>query len=229
MFQTKELNFLFIGVLLVVLMGSGQQQAVAQADDSFSIARIKYRGGGDWYNNPSALKNLISFTKNQVPISINPNYKDVAIGSSDLFNYPFAYLTGHGSITVNNAEISNVREYLKHGGFLYIDDDYGLDEYARYLISKLFPNEELIEIPFDHLLYHTIYDFNNGPPKIHKHDGKAPRGYGVFYEGRLVIYYTYESNVSDGWADPNVHKDPEPVRQKAFRMGANILVYALTN
>lgn len=229
MFQTRECNYLHVLALLFFLFISSIQSASAQADNSFSIARIKYRGGGDWYNNPSALKNLISFTQQQVPISISPNYKDVSIGSSDLFEYPFAYLTGHGSITVNSAEVSNLREYLVNGGFLYIDDDYGLDKYARNLVNKLFPDEKLIEIPFDHLLYHTIYDFNNGPPKIHKHDGKAPRGYGVFYEGRLVIYYTYESNVSDGWANPDVHNDPEPVRQKALRMGANILVYALTN
>lgn len=229
MFQTKEFNIVTVIILLFFLLASGLQSAAAQADNSFSVARIKYRGGGDWYNNPSALENLISFTQLQVPIAISPNYKDVSIGSSDLFAYPFAYLTGHGSITVNSAEISTLREYLVNGGFLYIDDDYGLDKYARDLIKKLFPDEKLIEIPFDHPLYHTVYDFNNGPPKIHEHDGKAPRGYGIFYEGRLVLYYTYESNVSDGWANPDVHNDPEPVRQKALRMGANILVYALTN
>jgi len=222
-------NSLYIMFLCFALALSYPLQTVlAQDSGEFEVARIKYRGGGDWYNNPSALENLLRFARENLPISVATEYKDVALGNSNLHNYPFAFLTGHGTISVNSGEASNLRDYLQNGGFLYIDDDYGLDKYARRLMKEVFPDEDFIELPFDHPIYHMVYGFNNGPPKIHKHDGKQPQGYGIFYEGRLVVYYTYESNVSDGWANPEVHKDPESVRQKAFRMGANILTYALT-
>lgn len=202
---------------------------MAQSNESFTLARVKYRGGGDWYNDPSSLKNLIEFTRNRVPISIDPEYEDVAIGSRDLFQYPFAFLTGHGTISLNRTEASNLRDYLDNGGFLYIDDDYGLDEHFRNVISQVYPNEELIEIPFEHEIYHQVYDFPNGLPKVHEHDGKPPRGYGLFREGRMVLFYTYECNLADGWANPEVHQDPESIRQDALQMGVNILVYALTS
>lgn len=201
----------------------------AQNEDSFTLARIKYRGGGDWYNDPSSLKNLIAFTKSRVPISIDEEYEDVSIGSRELFSFPFAFLTGHGTISLNRAEASNLREYLDNGGFLYIDDDYGLDEHFRDVISQIFPDEELIEIPFEHPIYHQVYDFPEGLPKVHEHDGKAPRGFGLFRDGRLVLFYTYESNLADGWANPEVHQNPESIRQKALQMGSNILIYALTS
>ena len=202
---------------------------IAQQSQEFKLARIKYRGGGDWYNDPTSLKNLAEFAQQQVPIAINPDYDDVALGSRDLFDYPFAFLTGHGNVSINQTEASNLREYLDSGGFLYIDDDYGLDEHFRNVINQVYPDEELIEIPFDHPIYHQAYDFPEGLPKIHEHDGKAPRGFGLFREGRLVLFYTYESNLADGWANPEVHNDPAAVRQKALQMGTNILVYALTN
>lgn len=205
------------------------EYSLAQQDESFSLARIKYRGGGDWYNDPSSLKNLIEFTRTQVPISISSDYEDVSIGSRDLFNFPFAFLTGHGTISLNQAEASNLRSYLDNGGFLYIDDDYGLDKHFREIIARIFPDEQLIEIPFEHAIYHQVYDFPNGLPKVHEHDGGAPRGYGLFREGRLVLFYTYESNLADGWANPEVHNNPASTRQKALQMGANILIYALTN
>jgi len=204
-------------------------EAFSQSEESFTLARIKYRGGGDWYNDPSSLKNLIEFAQSRVPISIDTEYEDVAIGSRDLFRYPFAFLTGHGTISLNQTEASNLRDYLNNGGFLYIDDDYGLDEHFRKMIGQIFPNEELIEIPFEHEIYHQVYDFPNGLPKVHEHDGKAPRGFGLFREGRLVLFYTYESNLADGWANPEVHQNPESIRQQALQMGTNILVYALTN
>jgi hypothetical protein len=203
--------------------------ALSQSEESFTLARIKYRGGGDWYNDPSSLKNLIEFTRNRVPISIDAEYEDVAIGSRDLFRYPFAFLTGHGTISLNQTEASNLRDYLDAGGFLYIDDDYGLDEHFRKVIGQIFPGEELIEIPFEHEIYHQVYDFPNGLPKVHEHDGEAPRGFGLFREGRLVLFYTYESNLADGWANPEVHQNPESIRQEALQMGVNILVYALTS
>jgi len=218
----------FLTLIALFLMGI-TPMAMAQEESEFKLARIKYRGAGDWYNDPSSLKNLAEFTQQQVPIAINPEYDDVAIGSSNLFDYPFAFLTGHGSLRINQAEAANLRQYLDNGGFLYIDDDYGLDKHFRNVIKQVYPNEELVEIPFDHPIYHQVYDFAEGLPKIHEHDGKAPRGYGIVREGRLVLFYTYESNLADGWANPEVHNDPAPVRQKALQMGANILVYALTS
>ncbi|MGD8426896.1 MAG: DUF4159 domain-containing protein [Balneolaceae bacterium] len=203
--------------------------AIAQQSDQFKLARIKYRGGGDWYNDPSALKNIAQYVDQHVQIAIDPQYDDIAIGSRDLFKYPFAFLTGHGNITVNATEASNIREYLDNGGFLYVDDDYGLDQHFRDMIKKVYPDEKLIELPFNHPIYHQLYDFPNGLPKIHEHDGKAPQGFGLFRDGRLVLFYTYETNIADGWVNPEVHNDPESIRQKAFQMGANILIYALTN
>lgn len=200
----------------------------AQSVGEFEIARAKYRGGGDWYNDPSALQNLIQYTRENVPIRISESYADVSIGSADLHLYPFVFLTGHGNITLNSAEARNLRDYLQNGGFLYIDDDYGLDQFIRPVMKQVFPEEEFIEIPFNHPIYTQVFDFENGLPKIHEHDGEPPRGYGIFYEGRLVVYYSYESNLGDGWTEPEVHNTPESLRQKALQMGTNILVYALT-
>lgn len=201
---------------------------LAQSQD-FKLARVKYRGGGDWYNDPSSLENLAEFTQQQVPIAINPEYDDIALGSSDLLEYPFAFLTGHGTISINQAEASNLREFLENGGFLYIDDDYGLDEHFRETIKQVYPDEELVEIPFDHPIYHQVFDFPEGLPKVHEHDNEAPRGFGLLREGRLVLFYTYESNLADGWANPEVHNNPAAIREEALQMGTNILVYALTN
>ena len=223
------MNIRYITFLLVAGFLFGALPIQAQQSSEFKLARIKYRGGGDWYNDPSSLRNLAEFAQQQVPIAINPEYDDIALGSSDLFQYPFAFLTGHGNVSINQAEASNLRTYLNNGGFLYIDDDYGLDEHFRKVIKKVYPDEELVEIPFDHPIYHQVYDFPEGLPKIHKHDGKAPRGFGLIKNGRLVLFYTYETNLADGWANPEVHNNPAAVRQQALRMGTNILVYALTN
>lgn len=216
-------------ILLFVLAVSFAWPTTAQDSDSFNLARIQYRGGGDWYNDPSALRNLAEFARQQVPIAINPEYDDIDIGSPDLFNYPFAFLTGHGNISINQAEASNLRTYLQNGGFLYVDDDYGLDEHFRKMIKEVFPDEELIELPFDHPIYHQVFEFPDGLPKIHEHDGKPPQGFGIFLEGRLAVFYTYETNLGDGWTNPDVHNDPAAVREKALQMGTNILIYALTS
>lgn len=197
-------------------------------DGQFRIARVKYRGGGDWYNDPSALSNLIAFTRNAAPAGIRSRYEDVDIGSRDLFNYPFLFLTGHGNITVTNAEATNLREYLDAGGFLYIDDDYGLDPFIRPVMKRVFPDGEFVELPFTHPIYRTLFHFGAGLPKVHEHDGKPPQGFGIIRNGRLVVFYTYESNLSDGWADPAAHGLPEALRTEALRMGANILAGALT-
>jgi hypothetical protein len=217
-----RISLVFISAFLFV------DHLPAQSSGEFEIARAKYRGGGDWYNDPSALQNLISFTKSNVPIRISESFKDVSLGSSDLHLYPFVFLTGHGNITLNSAEARNLRQYLQNGGFLYIDDDYGLDEFIRPVMNQVFPDEDFIEIPFNHPIYDQVFTFDNGLPKIHEHDGNPPQGFGIFYEGRLVAYYSYESNLGDGWADQEIHNTPGSLRQQALQMGTNILVYALT-
>ena len=221
----KSLTKALLVGLLMIFTGT----ASAQQNEAFNLARIKYRGGGDWYNDPSALKNIAKFTSRQVPIAINPEFTDIALGSSELFDYPFAFLTGHGNISINQSEAQNLRSYLDNGGFLYVDDDYGLDEHFRKAIKQVYPDEDLVEIPFDHPIYHQIFEFPDGLPKIHEHDGKPPQGFAIFRDGRMVLFYTYETNLADGWANPEVHNDPAAIRQKALQMGANILVYALTN
>jgi hypothetical protein len=217
--------FIFVLVGLIAI----PENALSQNTGEFEIARAKYRGGGDWYNDPSALENLINYTKSNVPIKLANNFTDVSIGSADLHSYPFLFLTGHGNVTLNSAEARNLREYLQNGGFLFVDDDYGIDEYIRTAMNQVFPNEEFIEVPFNHPIYDQVYTFENGLPKIHEHDGKPPQGFGIFYEGRLVVYYSYESNLGDGWADSEIHNTPQALRQQALQMGANILVYALTS
>ncbi|MDX1636827.1 MAG: DUF4159 domain-containing protein [Balneolaceae bacterium] len=227
MFSDNKKAFLY-PVLILLLVGS-PLQAAAQSEDEIPLARIKYRGGGDWYNDPSAYHNLIAFANRQLPVALSTEYDDVALGSRDLHRYPFAFMTGHGTIAVNESEASNLREYLDNGGFLYVDDDYGLDDNFRNMINRVFPDEDLVELPFEHPIYHQVYDFPDGLPKVHEHDNKPPQGFALFRSGRMVLFYTYESNLADGWANPEVHNDPEPLRQKALQMGTNILVYALTS
>jgi hypothetical protein len=214
-------------ILILITVFAMTTDVFAQADTRISLARIKYRGGGDWYNDPSALRNLITYSRRFIPISIKEQYDDVDIGSRDLHRYPFAFMTGHGIIAFNDAELENVRSWLDNGGFLYIDDDYGLDEAARAFIKRLYPREEMVEIPLNHPIYSVVFNFPNGLPKVHEHDKKAPQGFGVFREGRLVVFYTYESNLGDGWADAASHGNPESVREKALQMGINILTIAL--
>jgi hypothetical protein len=199
----------------------------AQADTRVGIARIQYRGGGDWYNDPSALRNLMTYSSRYIPISLKDQYDDIALGSRDLHRYPFAFMTGHGTIAFNEAELENVRSWLDNGGFLYIDDDYGFDDAAREFISRLYPADELVELPLTHPIYSIVFNFQDGLPKVHEHDNNPPRGYGLFREGRLVLYYSFESNLADGWADAAVHGNPESIREKALQMGVNILTLAL--
>lgn len=215
-------------LVIIIFFGLLQTPVFSQTSSEFEIARAKYRGGGDWYNDPSSLSNLINFTKDQFSISIKSEYKDVSIGSSDLHSYPFIFLTGHGNISINTSEANNLRTYLDNGGFLYIDDDYGIDEHARKMMQQVYPEEEFIEIPYTHPIYNNVFNFSNGLPKIHEHDNQSPRGFGLFKNGRMVVFYTYESNLADGWADSEIHNNPASVRQQALRMGVNILVYALT-
>lgn len=200
----------------------------ADAQIETKIALMQYRGGGDWYANPTSLTNLIAFCNENIGTDLAPDYATVAPGSSDIYNYPMVHITGHGNILFNSDEARNLREYLIAGGFLHIDDNYGLDEYIRPQMEKVFPELEFIELPYSHPIYHQSYEFEKGLPKIHEHDDKAPQGFGLIYEGRLVCFYTFECDLGDGWEDQSVHKDSEETRLKALKMGANIVKFAFT-
>lgn len=215
--------------LLVTAAGDAHAQSAAPQGSRFVIARLKYEGGGDWYNDPSSELNMLRFLRQHTDIDADVRTEEfVEVGSEKLFSYPFVFMTGHGSIRLSDREAQNLRAYCENGGFLYVDDDYGFDKAFRREIKKVFPDRELVELPFDHGIYNVHFDFPNGLPKIHEHDKKAPQGFGIFHEGRLVLFYTYESNLADGWADPDVHKNPEDVRLKSLQMGLNIIVWALT-
>jgi hypothetical protein len=198
-------------------------------DPTLQFALLKYNGGGDWYANPSSLPNLARFCNVQLGTNINPDYATVEVGSVDLFNYPFVHMTGHGNVVLNDLEAENLRNYLIAGGFLHIDDNYGMDPFVRVAMKKVFPGLEWIELPYEHDIYHQTFKFLNGLPKIHEHDKKSPQGFGLFWEGRLIVFYTYECDLGDGWEDPDVHKDPPEVRMQALRMGANIIQYCFDN
>ncbi len=197
------------------------------AERSFRLGLLKYNGGGDWYANlESSLRNLAVFANEQLGTNIDPEQGIVEVGSSDLINYPFVHMTGHGNWVLSPAEAANLRKYLIGGGFLHIDDNYGLDPYVRPQLKKVFPELDFVELPFTHPIYHQRFDFPNGLPKIHEHDGKAPQGFGLLYEGRLVCFYTFECDLGDGWEDHDVHKDSPETHLQALRMGANLLEYA---
>ena len=215
-------------ILLLTLSSSLSHGQPGAVSSSFKLARLKYSGGGDWYNDPSSDVNLLKFVQEHTTIDVDPKYEFVEISSENFFSYPVVWLTGHGNIVFSDSEIRRLRTYLEKGGFLYIDDDYGLDRAFRREIKKVFPDEELVELPFFHGIYHTHFSFPNGLPKIHRHEGRPPQGFGLFLDGRLAVFYTYECNLGDGWADPQVHNDPEDKRLIALEMGTNIIVWALT-
>lgn len=193
------------------------------------IALLKYNGGGDWYANPTSLPNLIKFCNQNINTTIKNKPATVEPGSPDLFSYPFIHATGHGNIIFSDSEILNLRNYLLSGGFIHFDDNYGLDEYLRREIKKIFPNSNLVEIPASHPIFQKPFSFPAGIPKIHEHDGKKPQAFGIFENNRLVLLYTYECDLGDGWEDAEVHNDPKEVREKALKMGANILNYIFNN
>lgn len=193
------------------------------------IAVLKYNGGGDWYANPTALPNLIKFCNTQIKTSIKETPETVSVNSSDLFNYPIVFMTGHGNVFFNDDDAENLRNYLISGGFLHISDNYGFDKFIRREIKKIFPNLDFQEIPYNHPIFHQTFNFDKGVPKIHEHNNKAPQGFGIFYEGRLVCFYDYEADLSDGWEDEEIHNDPYEIRLKALKMGANIIEYAFKN
>jgi hypothetical protein len=223
-----------IALLVAVLVGAlcFPEAALAQkgrVSSALKIARVKYGGGGDWYNDPSAEVNLLTFLQEECGIETDPRYEFVEPADARLATYPIAFLTGHGNIALSPAEVRGLRSYLDNGGFLYVDDDYGLDRPFRRELERIVPGEALVELPLSHGIYSICFPFPAGPPKTHEHDKNPPRGYGLIRNGRLVLYYTVESNPSDGWADPDVHGDPQAKRIEALQFGANIVLWALTH
>ncbi len=196
-----------------------------QSTGSLKLGLLKYNGGGDWYANPTSLTNLIAFCNDNLKTDIQKDYESVEPGDPNIYQYPWIHMTGHGNVVFSQTEAENLRQYLISGGFLHISDNYGMDVYVRREMKKVFPELEFVELPFSHPIYHSQYDFSEGLPKIHEHDQKAPQGFGLIYEGRLVCFYDYECDLGDGWEDAEVHNDPQTVRLKALRMGANIISY----
>ena len=208
-----------MNVLLLLLIFAGNFQY------DLRLARVKYNGGGDWYNDPDVLPNLAKYINKHTNLKVEPREYVVSFDNPDLFKFPFLYLTGHGNIKLSDDEIKNLRKYLENGGFLYVDDDYGLDKYFRREIKKVFPDKKLVELPFSNPIYHVFYNFEKGLPKIHEHYKGPPHGYGIIIKGRVALFYTYNTNISDGWTPR--HNDPPVKREEAFKMGTNIVLYSL--
>ena len=219
MARIKQL-FLFLSIAILTYSADAQ---------NIKLALLVYNGGGDWYANPTSLKNLALFCNEQLHTNFDPIEAHLEVGSPDIFNYPFLHMTGHGRWALSDGEAQNLRKYLEAGGFLHIDDNYGLDPYVRPALKKVFPELDLVELPFDYPIYHQKYNFPNGLPKIHEHDGKPPKGYGLIYKGRLVCFYSYETDLGDGWEDFDVHRDPPEKHQAALQMGANLIQYIFLN
>jgi hypothetical protein len=216
-------KYLAVLLFFILLIGISWTPAAP-----LQIALLKYKGGGDWYANPTSLPNLIKFCNTQLRTTIDPEFATVEAGSKDIFNYPFVHMTGHGNVLFDDQEAANLRTYLLAGGFLHIDDNYGMDPYIRPQMKKVFPELEFIELPFSHPIFNQKFQFPGGLPKIHEHDGKPPQGFGLIWEGRLVCLYTYETDLGDGWEDAAVHNNSEETRLKALRMGANIIQYVFS-
>lgn len=211
--------------LIILIFVSGLLKA---QNYSFQIAKLKYNGGGDWYANKTSLPNLIEFCNKNHKFNIDKQEGVVEVGSPELFSYPFVHMTGHGNVVFSSDEAQNLRKYLMGGGFLHIDDNYGLNKFIRLEMKKVFPEMDFVELPNTHPIYSMVYKFPKGLPKIHEHDNKPAQGFGLIYEGRLVCFFSYESDLGNGWEDQTVHNDPEELRQMALKMGANLITYAIT-
>ena len=212
---------IFIFCLIIFFLGNS-----FTTNPPLKLGLLKYSGGGDWYANPTSLPNLASFVKENLKINVDADNSVVEVGSPELFNYAFVHTTGHGNITLSDADSKNMRTWLIAGGFWHIDDNYGMDPFVRPSLKKVFPELELVELPFNHSIYHQKYNFNNGLPKIHEHDNKPPKGYGLIYKGRVVVFYSYECDLGDGWEDLSVHHDTPEKHLAALQMGANLIQYA---
>ena len=201
-----------------------------QVSQGFQVARLRYGGGGDWYSNPSSLPNLARAVGERTTIPVETvDERRIALGDERLYDYPFLYMNGHGTVRFSADEVGRLRAYLLSGGFLFADDNYGMDKSFRREIAKVFPDKRLVEVPLSHPIYHCFYDLPSGVPKVHEHEGKRPQGFGIFHEGRLVVFYTYEADIGDGIEDAHVHNDPAPVREQAMKMAVNVVVYAMTS
>jgi len=220
LFKQSLSHLLFGFIVLLSCINSMQAQ---------QIAILKYNGGGDWYANPTALPNLIKYCNSEINTAIKANPETVEVGNLDIFNYPIVFMTGHGNVLFSNEESQNLREYLISGGFLHISDNYGLDQYIRRELKKVFPKLEFKEIPYNHPIFHQSFNFEEGVPKIHEHNNKPSQGFGLFYQGRLVSFYDYEADLSDGWEDEEIHNDSFEIRENALKMGANIIEYSFKN
>lgn len=219
-------GYLGAGLLALLCLTS---PAGSEGGSGFAMARLKYDGGGDWYSNPSSLPNLARALRERTPISIDRiDEVRLSLQDEDLFAYPFLYMNGHGNVRFTESEVERLRRFLTSGGFLFADDNYGMDESFRREMTRVFPDRKLVEVPFDHPIYHSYYEIPQGPPKVHEHDGKVPQGLGIFVGERLVVFYTYESDIGDGLEDPEVHNDPPEKREAAMRMAVNVVYYALT-
>lgn len=203
--------------------------ALSVSGQTIKIAKLKYGGGGDWYANKTSMPNLIQFCNKNLKTQIDPREEVVEVGSPELFSYPFVHMTGHGNVVFSASEAANLRKYLEAGGFLHVDDNYGLDKFIRVEMKKVFPEYDFVEIPFSHPIYHKKYQFPKGLPKVHEHDNKPPQGFGIFHKGRLVCFYSFECDLGNGWEDQSIYNDPEEVRQRALQMGANLILYALSD
>ena len=215
------LRTLFLLALAPLLLGASEQS-------TYQLAVLKYNGGGDWYSNPTAVPNLVKFCNAQAGMAINTEVATVEAGSPDLFTFPFVHMTGHGNVVFSQQEADNLRNYMIGGGFLHVSDNYGMDKFIRPMLKKVFPELELMELPFGHPVYHQRFNFDRGLPKVHEHDGAPPRGYGMLWEGRLVCFYDFECDLGDGWEDPDVHGDSEASRTKALQMGCNLVQFAFS-
>jgi hypothetical protein len=213
--------------MLLTFVLTSTAAAQDAAGTGMTIGRLHYDGGGDWYANPSSLPNLLHAIGERTALQADRSEKVVTLNDDDLWSIPYIYMTGHGNVSWSETDLETLRRYLRQGGFLHIDDNYGMDSSIRREVARLFPDQPLVEVPLDHPVYHLIYDFPKGIPKIHQHDGKPAQGFGIFLDGRLVVYYSYQSDLGDGWEDPEVHKDPPEKREAALRMGVNLFSYAV--
>lgn len=222
-YPNRILSLAVIAPLILSLLSDSQAQ-----NDSYQLAVLKYRGGGDWYANPTAVPNLVAFCNAELGMDISEDVASVDVGSPELFDFPWIHMTGHGNVVFSSSETRNLRIYLEAGGFLHISDNYGMDPFVRKEMRKVFPESDWVELPWSHPVFHTAFDFDSGLPKIHEHDELAPRGYGMFHKGRLVVFYDFESDLGDGWEDWQVHRDPNDIRELALRMGANLIQMAFS-
>lgn len=228
--KTNFHHIILFCLFLVLIVAQPMPCKEFMQTSNLTVARIHYQGGGDWYNDPSIIPNLCRFIKSNTHVDIEDREAQIMLADRDLYEYPLLFLTGHGQIVFSDEEAKNLRGYLLKGGFLYADDDYGMDTSFRREMKKVLPDYNWTELPFSHGIYHVFYNFDSGLPKIHEHDNQPPRGYGIFNDdGRLMVYYSYESNISDGWADPDVHRDSSEKRDIALKMGTNIILWALLN